>query len=155
MWFSIAVLKKYSEVCAPLLSMMGGAMDTILDLALSQSCCSLLIISASSFHMSLSCRSVCPWTRQCWAGEPGTADSCPSHPACMPAPQPWTALMLQTPSLDENKVQFTLVLNQLLTKISIYLDLQGMIKTRVPKGPCVAHLRKRSKVTVETFTEDY
>jgi len=29
------------------------------------------------------------------------------------------------------------------------------LKTRRPKGPWVAHLRKRSKVTVEPFTEDY
>ena len=28
-------------------------------------------------------------------------------------------------------------------------------KTKGPKGPCVAHLRKRSKVTVEPFTEDH
>jgi len=29
------------------------------------------------------------------------------------------------------------------------------IKTRGPRGPWVAHLRKRSKVTVEPFTEDH
>jgi len=29
------------------------------------------------------------------------------------------------------------------------------IKTRGPKWPWVAHLRKRSKVTVELFTEDH
>jgi len=28
-------------------------------------------------------------------------------------------------------------------------------KTSGPKGPWVAHLRKRSKVTVEPFKEDY
>jgi len=28
-------------------------------------------------------------------------------------------------------------------------------KTKGPKGPRVAHLRKRSKVTVEPFTEDH
>jgi len=31
----------------------------------------------------------------------------------------------------------------------------GKPTTRGPKGPWVAHLRKRSKVTVEPFTEDY
>ena len=29
------------------------------------------------------------------------------------------------------------------------------VETRGPKGPWVAHLRKRSKVTVEPFTEDH
>ena len=31
----------------------------------------------------------------------------------------------------------------------------NILKTRGPKGPWVAHLRKRSKVTVEPFTEDH
>jgi len=31
----------------------------------------------------------------------------------------------------------------------------GFLKTRGPRGPWVAHLRKRSKVTVEPFTEDH
>jgi len=30
-----------------------------------------------------------------------------------------------------------------------------ILKTGGPKGPWVAHLRKRSKVTVEPFTEDH
>ena len=32
---------------------------------------------------------------------------------------------------------------------------QTVNQTRGPKGPWVAHLRKRSKVTVEPFTEDH
>ena len=31
----------------------------------------------------------------------------------------------------------------------------GLLETRGPKGPWVAHLRTRSKVTVEPFTEDH
>jgi len=38
--------------------------------------------------------------------------------------------------------------------IMIIIIIIIIIITRGPKGPVVAHLRKRSKVTVEPFTDD-
>ena len=78
-----------------------------------------------------------------------------SRKARRPSTEPWAIEVKKSSMLLELHLRAIPCNILFAIHITCHLFFSSSQKTRGPKGPWIAHLRKRSKVTVELFTEDH